>query len=331
MSARKELDQKNMKLINNKIKSYPNLVAKYINSMSSKTSYTKLYYCNYVCNFLDYMNNEMNINIFDYSLYNNIKPMDIDSYMEHVRFLNNGKEKSGISRAAYLAAIKNFFTFLRRNGVVDTNPCENIEIPKDKNEHEITTISDKDMDIIMYNIDHGVGSPEAIAEQKKWRTRDKAIILLGVTTGLRMGAIIGIDIDDINLENKTITVVEKGDRKRIIYIGDKTANAIENWLCDRDLMVNSNVEKAVFISRNKTRMSPDTMQSIVKRVTTGIDKNITPHKMRATCATRLYEQTGDIYLVQQQLGHKSIKNTERYAKVSNERKIQAANILDSIF
>jgi len=331
MSARDEVDKKNMELIKNKAQKYPDLVIKFISSMPRKTSYTKLYYCNYICNFLDYVKKVMCINIYDYNLYKNIKPMDIDSYMEHIRYLDNGNEKSGMYRAAYLAAIKNFFAFLKRNNIIENNPCADTEVPKDKNEHEIVTISDKDMKTIMYNIEHGVGSAAAIAEQRKWKTRDKAIVLLGVTTGLRLGAIIGIDVNDINLEKKTITVVEKGDHKRIIYIGDNTAKAIEDWLCDRDLMINDTKERAVFISRNKTRISADAVQYIMKRVTTGIDKKITPHKMRATCATRLYEQTGDIYLVQQQLGHKSIKNTERYAKVSNERRIQAANILDSLY
>lgn len=331
MSARDEVDKKNMKLINRMTQSYPRLVDKFVSSMSSKTSYTKYYYCSYVCRFLDYVRDNMGLDIYNVNSYGVIKPMDIDAYMESIRYLTNGKEKSGTSRAAYLAAIKDFFTFLRKNGIISVNPCEDIEVPKDKNEHEIITISDKDMEIIMANIEHGVGSAEAKAKQRKWKSRDKAIVMLGVTTGLRMGAIIGIDINDINLDSKTITVIEKGDRKRIIYIGDKTANAIENWLCDRELIVKDNNEKAVFISRNNTRMSPDTMERIIKRLTTGIDKKITPHKMRATCATKLYEQTGDIYLVQQQLGHKSIKNTQRYAKVSDERRIQAANILDSIF
>lgn len=331
MSARDEVDKKNIAKLNRIIVGYPNIINKYVDSMARKTSYTKLYYVIYVCHFLDYVKDYLHVDIFNYGEYKKIKPMDIDSYMEYIRYNKEGKEKSGMLRAANLAAVKGFFTFLRRNEIVVSNPCNDTEVPRDNNEHEIVTISDRDMAIIMKNIESGVGSEEAIKKQAKWKSRDKALVLLGVTTGLRMGAIIGIDISDINLEKRTITVVEKGDKKRIIYIGEKTANALENWLCDRELIVKDNKEKAVFISHNNIRMAPRTMQYIMKRVTAGIDKKITPHKMRATCATRLYEETGDIYLVQQQLGHKSIKNTERYAKVSNERKIQAANILDSLY
>ena len=328
MSARDEVDRKNMEKLNKIICGYPDIVKRYVSSMSRKTSYTKLYYSIYVCKFLDYMVNELGFNVDDFNL---VKPMHIDSYMEYIRFTDEGTEKNGMFRASQLAAIKGFFSFLHRNGIVESNPCENTETPKDNTEHEIITISDDDMEMIMYNIDHGVGSPNAIKKQMKWKNRDKALVLIGVTTGLRMGAILGIDIDDIDLTNRTITVVEKGDRKKKVYFGDNTAKAIERWFHDRSMIVDDANEKAVFISHNKTRLAPRTMQGIMKRVTTGIDKKITPHKMRATCATKLYEQTGDIYLVQQQLGHSNIKNTQRYAKVSNDKRIQAANLLDSLF
>lgn len=331
MRARSEIDSKNTKLINKIISNYPVIINGYVNSMARKTSYTKLSYTRYVCNFLNYINNIININIYDDKNFKKIKPMHIDSYMEHIKFYDDGKEKSGMYRAAQLSAIKNFFDFLKRNRLVLTNPCDGTDIPKDNKQHEIITISNDDINIIMSNIENGVGSNEARQEQKKWKNRDKAIILLGITTGLRIGAIVGIDIDDIDLDNKTITVTEKGNIDRTIYFGDNTKTVIENWLYDRKNIVNNDNERAMFVSRNNTRMSTRNMEHIMKRLTNGIDKKITPHKMRATCATKLYEKTGDIYLVQQQLGHKSIKNTERYAKVSNERRIQAANILDSSF
>ena len=78
-------------------------------------------------------------------------------------------------------------------------------------------------------------------------------------------------------------------------------------------------------------MSVRAVQKRFKMLSEETGKKITPHKMRATCATRLYESTGDIYLVQQQLGHKSIENTKRYAKVSDEKRREAASILDCAF
>jgi len=331
MSSRQEVDRKNIDKINKILVDYPRIVSRYIDSMPRKTSFTKLEYVRYTCRFLDYVVKEMKIDITDDGCYSRIKPMDIDAYMESIRYNDDGTEKSGMYRAAQLAAIKGFFKFLKKNAVVINNPCDNTEVPKETKEHEIVTISEEDYATIIHNIEYGVGSLKAAETQKKWKSRDLAIVILGLTTGLRLSAIVGIDIDDIDFDNHTITVVEKANVSRKVYIGDNTAKVLENWLCDRELLVDNTNERAVFVSQKRTRMTPRTMEYIMERITHNTKCKITPHKMRATCATRLYEQTGDIYLVQQQLGHKSIKNTERYAKVSNEKRIQAANILDSIF
>ena len=331
MSSRLEVDKKNNEKTSKILSKYPKIITRYIDSMPRKTSFTKLEYARYTCRFIDYVKTEMKMDINNNKSYDQIKPMDIDSYMENIRYNNDGTEKSGMYRAAQLAAIKGFFKFLKKNSIVKNNPCDNTEVPKETKEHEIITISEEDYSTILHNIEYGVGSIKAAETQKKWKTRDLAIVVLGLTTGLRLNAIVGIDVDDIDFENHTITVVEKANVSRKIYIGDKTANILDNWLCDRDLLINDSNEKAVFISQKRTRMTPRALEYIMKRITYNTKCKITPHKMRATCATRLYEQTGDIYLVQQQLGHKSIKNTERYAKVSNEKRIKAANILDSIF
>lgn len=331
MSSRHEVDNNNMVKINRIINSYPSIVNNYLNSIARKTSNTKLEYIRHICNFMDYVNSDLKLDIFNINIYDSIKPMHIDAYMEFIKYSKDGKENNGMYRASKLTAVKSFFQFLKINDIVRNNPCDNTEIPRDTTEHKITTISDSDMKIILSNIENGVGSNESITEQKKWKNRDKAIVMLGVTTGLRMSAILGIDINDIDFNNKTIKVVEKGDVIRTVYVGDNTINIITDWIKDRrELMGDTDID-ALFVTRLKRRMSPRTMEYLIKRVTTGINKNLTPHKMRATCATKLYEKTGDIYLVQQQLGHKNIENTKRYAKVSEERRIQAANILDSLY
>ena len=325
MCARNDIDKKNMEITKNIIKRYPKELEGYINSLSRKTSFTKMAYARYVGNFIDYINNKLNGIV-----YADIKPMDIDSYMESIRYSSNGKEKSATYRAAQLAAINGFFKFLQKNNIINVNPCDTTEIPKDNNEHQITTISDKDLETIINNIEHGTGSDKAKATQEKWINRDIAIVMLGLTTGLRVSAIAGIDINDINMTQKYIVVTEKGDIRKKIYFGDKTKKALKNWIFDRNHMVDKN-EKALFISQGNHRILTRTIQNRFKAITYNINKKITPHKMRATCATRLYEQTGDIYLVQTQLGHKNIENTKRYAKVSDDKKREAANILNDIF
>lgn len=330
MCARDEVDKKNMETIKVMLQKYPKELTLYVNSLSRKTSYTKLAYVRYVGNFLDYINKTLKINIYDIENYSIIKPMHIDTYMEKIKYDNNGKEKTGMYRNAQLAAITSYFKFLIKNDIVNSNPCIDIENPKDNKEHNIITISDNDLNIIMNNIINGIGSEKAKSTQAKWINRDMAIITLGITTGLRISAIVGIDIDDVNIQEKYIIVTEKGNIQKRIYIGNKTLKIIKKWIEDREKMVNKD-EKALFICQGNHRISVRAVENRFKAISEETGKNLTPHKMRATCATRLYEQTGDIYLVQQQLGHKNIENTKRYARVSEQKRKEAANILDSIF
>ena len=330
MCSRNEIDKKNNETIKRIAKKYPNILLKYINSLSRKTSYTKMAYIRYIGDFLNYMNSNLIYDIYDLEQYKNIKPMDIDDYMEFIRYKKEGKEKSGMYRAAHLAAINSFFKFLQKNQLISSNPCDTIETPKDKNEHIITTITNEDLEIIINNIKNGIGSQKAKSTQKKWQNRDIALITLGLSTGLRIGAIVGIDINDIDFKNKCINVIEKGDINKKIYIGTNTIKVLKEWIKDRKQFVDDS-EPALFICQGNRRISVRSVEKKFKAISEQTGKRLTPHKMRATCATRLYEQTGDIYLVQQQLGHKSIENTKRYAKVSEERKRTAANILDTLY
>lgn len=330
MCARNDIDIKNNKIIERLVKDYPDELIKYINSMSRKTTYTKLAYTRYIINFLNYITEKYNYNISNIETYNKIKPMDIDAYMENIKYTQDGKEKSGTFRAANLAAINGYFKFLLLNDIIKSNPCQYTEIPRDNNEHEIITISDEDLNAMIENIKNGVGNKKAVSIQRKWINRDIALLTLGITTGLRVSAISGINIDDINFEEKYIIVTEKGDIRKKVFIGDKTIQTIIRWMMDRSSMVDKN-EPALFIAQGKKRMSVRAIENRIKTISECTGKHITPHKMRATCATKLYEQTGDVYLVQQQLGHKNIRNTERYARVSDQRKREAAEILDSLY
>lgn len=330
MSARKEIDRKNLKTVKDVAKNYPSIVEDYINSLTNKTSYTKVVYARYVGHFFDYINARFKYGIDDPNNFKKIKPMDIGTYIENIKYNDDGTEKSASYINAQIAAIKGFFEFLELNEIIKNNPCRKIKQLKDQKIHEITVITDEDLLIMLKNIQNGIGNHKARAIQKKWINRDVALLMLGLTTGLRISAIVGINVDDINLKKKYIVVTEKGNKQKKIMIGDKTIQFLKLWIEDRDKYVKAN-EKALFICKTGERMSAHAVERRFVQIAEGTGKKITPHKMRATCATRLYEKTGDIYLVQQQLGHKSIKNTERYAKVSDQKMVEAAKILNDTF
>ena len=332
MSARSDKDKSNEKNIQQLLDNNPTILRKYMRSINNKTSFTRLVYLRHIKHFIDYMENELKYKANRSSNYSKIKPMDITDYMETIRYDENGNEKSISYYNVQLSAIKSFFDFLEDNEIINNNPCKKIKQLKEQKEHEIVTITEEDLDIMINNIENGVGTHRSKARQRKFASRDIALLMLGLTTGLRVSAIVGIDVEDVDLKERCITVVEKGKIERKIYLGIRTIYHLKNWILDRRRLLNyRDDEPALFISRNYKRMSTNAVEDRFRAICKGTGKNITPHKMRATCATRLYEKTGDIYLVQKQLGHKNIENTKRYAKVSEDKMKEAANLLDSLY
>lgn len=330
MNGRKEQELKKENKINKMLVGKPDILRSYSYSFGSKEITTKKAYIGYVITFMNYLKDEINLDIYDIETYKNIRPSHINMFMEYIRY-TNGKENGASIRATKLYAISNFFEFLINDGYLEHNPCQKIEPPKNNIEREIVDMEVDEIRLLEENIKNGVGSHRSKVRNKKWVNRDLAIIMLGCSTGLRVSAIIQINIEDINFDQHKIYVIEKGGVGKYMYIGHKVEEQIRKWIEDRKEIMDNNQCSALFVSNQKRRMTTESVRQLLKRNTYNINKNITPHKMRATCATRLYEKTGDLYIVQHQLGHKSINNTKIYAKVSDNRKKEAADILDSLY
>lgn len=330
MDGRKEQDIRIINQIKEMLKDQPDILKAYSYSFGSKEMTTKKAYIGYIITFLKYLKDEIKLDINDEEIFKTIRPNHINQFMEYIKY-TNGKENGVSIRATKLFAVSNFFEFLIDNGYIDENPCQRIKPPKDYSEKEVVSMTVEEIKILEKNIKEGVGSHRSKIRNKKWINRDLAIVMLGCSTGLRVSAITQINIDDIDFIQHKIKVVEKGGVTKKIYIGDKVEKQLLIWMNDREKIIEDVDCNALFISNQKKRMTTECVRLIIKRNTYNIDKPITPHKMRSTCATRLYEQTGDIYLVQKQLGHKNINNTKRYAKVNDARLKAAADILNETF
>lgn len=329
MNGRKEQELIKENKIDKMLIGKPQILQAYSYSFISKEVTTKKAYIGYVITFLDFLKDKIKLDIDDIDTYKQIRPSHINKFMEYIKY-TNGKENGASIRATKLYAISNFFEFLIDDGYIDINPCQRIKPPKDHIEKDVVAMNVDEVKLLQDNIKNGVGSHRSRIRNKKWINRDLAIVMLGCSTGLRVSAIVQININDINFDQHKIRVVEKGGIGKYIYIGKQVENQLLLWIEDRKDMVDDQCS-ALFISNQKKRMTTETVRQLIKRNTYNINKNITPHKMRATCATCLYEKTGDIYLVQQQLGHSNIKNTKRYAKVSEQKRKEAADILDSLY
>lgn len=310
MSGRQQMDQIKEEWIANKIKSCPQLISDYLLSLEGRlASSTRKAYLGYLLEYDAFMSNH-NISLID------VKPMHIDRYISYLR-----KDKGdGVCIInAKLSAISSFYNFLKINDFVTTDPCfkKHLPIPEKDEVVYMTQTEEK-------KLKHRVGS-----SQHRHNSRDLCIITLGCATGLRISEITNIDVDDIDFNNKVITnVYAKGNHRRQVYIEDDTIQIIMDWLKDRESIVGNSSEKALFVSQKKKRISPRTVEEMIQKHTQDLGKHITPHKMRSTCGTRLYNKTGDIYLTAKQLGHKNVKTTSIYAVPTEDKLRNAAKILD---
>ena len=315
MSARLEKDQIVEKKIKEKLETCPQILKDYMLSTENKqSSITRMSYLRHLMHYFKFVEDN-NLDIYT------IKPMHFDRYRDYILH-HNGKDCGASLVNTRFSAIISFYKFLQKNDLVTSIPCTNdikIKIPE---KESVVYMTDKEVNILKNNILIGLNRKnDALIK------RDLAIVTLGCSTGMRISEISNIDIDDIDFDEQTIRIIAKGNKYRIIYIGSNTINAIHDWLKDRQKYVKDD-NKALFVSTKGNRIEPSEIRKMLAKETKDLNKHITPHKMRSTCAMKLYDKTGDIYLTAQQLGHSNIKNTMIYAKSTEEKRRRAADLLD---
>ena len=156
--------------------------------------------------------------------------------------------------------------------------------------------------------------------------------MLGISTGMRCGSMVEIDISDIDFINKYIKIYQKGNKQLLIPISDNIIDLIVDWLDAREMLIGDEEcdTDALFISIKRKRIGRNVIANTIKKYTQNINKNITPHKLRSTCATQLIKNTGNIYLASHILGHSNVETTKRYAAIDKEMEQQAVDTMNSI-
>jgi site-specific recombinase XerD len=226
-------------------------------------------------------------------------------------------------RAARWSSINSFFIFLKNNDYITENPMEKVHRPKIRTEHEVTYLTTSEITTVLNTI-------KSTATARKL-SRDLCLVSLALSTGLRVSAITQINLEDIDLENNTIRVIEKGDKIRTIRFGSNLHQLIEDCIHDRELYYFDAETNALFVSQWKKRMTTQAVRDLVKKYTQEIKgKHITPHKLRATAATNLAANKTSIQAIAEVLGHANIQTTRRYVKVLDEEAQQAVDTLDSL-
>ena len=288
---------------------------------------TKLNYAMDLQIFFDFVSARYDIPVKDMKIdiLDKVTSTDIERFLSYITsFDYNGKHHTcnEKAKARKLAAVRSMYKYFFNKGKIIANVAAKVSTPK-LHEKEIIRLENEEIQDLLINAETGSGlSDRQQAYQKNTSVRDVALLTLFLGTGIRISELVGLNVDDIFLENNSFIVTRKGGNRTILYFTDEVKAEIIKWLSFREkIEALPHNEKALFISLQNKRISVRAVENLVKKYAKTVTplKKITPHKLRSTFGTKLYRETGDIYVVADYLGHKDINTTKKhYAAISDD-------------
>ena len=269
---------------------------------------------------------------FSVAVLDQIKAVDLEEYMEYLKVYQNGDKtetngERGLKRK--ISALRSFYAYYYKREMIHTNPTVLIDVPK-IHDKSIIRLDTDEVALLLDYIEH---CGDSLTGQKrvyyeKTKERDLAIVTLLLGTGIRVSECVGLDIEDVDFKNNGIKVTRKGGNEMVVYFGEEVEKALKRYLEVRaGITPLAGHEHALFYSAQRKRMGVQAVENMVKKYSRQITttKKITPHKLRSTYGTALYQETGDIYLVADVLGHKDVNTTKKhYAAMDDSRRRKAA-------
>lgn len=209
-----------------------------------------------------------------------------------------------------LSSTRSFCRYLCRQGILERNPTEGLRGPKTRRPLP-RVLGDAQMDKLL----------EAPAADTPLGRRDRAMLETAYSAGLRVSELVGLNIDDLDLEEGIVRVRGKGKRERLAPIGSYAVRALQKWMADRRPAPKPGAQKALFLNKFGTRLTARSVGRLLAKylAIAGLDPKTSPHTLRHTFATHLLNRGADIRSVQELLGHASITTTQIYTHLTNER------------
>ena len=232
--------------------------------------------------------------------------LNISDYLLHLE--EDGRSSATISRC--LASLKNFYSYLLTSGFIEKTPV--IDIHVERGEKKLPRIlTGREIELLL--------SQPTCVEPKGFR--DKAMLEVMYATGIRVSELISLNVEDVNLPQKTIKC-NSSKKSRAIPLYPAALQALEAYLLNfRERLVSSTEENALFVNVNGSRMSRQGFWKILKHYQNAahIDKEITPHTLRHSFAVHLLENGADVGSLQQLMGHSDISSTQVYTQMVDQR------------
>ncbi|MDO4942139.1 MAG: tyrosine-type recombinase/integrase [Lachnospiraceae bacterium] len=263
-----------------------------------------------------------------------VQSVDLEEYMEYLKVYHSSeKQMMNTERGVYrkMSSLRSLYAYFYKRQMISTNPTLLVDMPKIHEKNIIRLEPDEVANLLDY-IEKGgenlTGQRKAYYEKTK--IRDFAIVTLLLGTGIRVSELVGLNIEDVDFKNNGIHLIRKGGKEMIVYFGDEVEFALRQYI-DTDRASVHPVpghEHALFFSMQRRRIGVQAVQNLVKKYAKEITplKKITPHKLRSTYGTTLYQETDDIYLVAEVLGHNDVNTTRKhYAAMSDQKRRYAAN------
>lgn len=329
MQGRLENEMRLQKTTDEMMKNMPTFANEWYTNMkaSRKTASTCQDYARKVKRFLEYVSDDMK----------NMSPDDItlqacESYCISCQTKKNDDGMIVYTSDSYQltvwCALDSLLKFMKKRKYIPYDYMEDIEKPRnrdlDRINDERVLLTQKDFKKILACAKNGRSYMNGL-----FNNRDVLIIILFMTTGMRKTALSEINISDVNLKEKTLTVIDKGNKRHLYALNDETIEYINNWLVDRT-QLNPDTD-ALLINRNGTRMLPAGISDVVKKnCEQALGKTLSPHKLRSGFCSILYDKTHDVEFVRRVVGHSNIQTTQRYIKTDGKEKEQAVEIMGNI-
>jgi integrase/recombinase XerC len=206
-----------------------------------------------------------------------------------------------------LSAARSFYEYLIREGAAENNPALEVRAPKSKKRLPATLDADQMGRLLSFRVDDSLSA------------RDKAMMELFYSSGLRLGELVGLDVAAVDLAERTVRVLGKGAKTRIVPVGRHAVDAVKKWLIERAIVAAEGSgatakTAALFVGKGGRRLSVRAVQLRVGNWARrqGLSMHVHPHMFRHSFATHLLESSGDLRGVQELLGHADISTTQVY-------------------
>ena len=275
---------------------------------------------------------DWSIDAFTVDVLDQITAVDLEEYEEYLKVYQAGDKtetngERGLKRK--MSSLRSFYAYYFKREMIHTNPTVLVDVPK-IHQKSIIRLEADEVALLLDYIEHGgddlTGQKKVYYEKNK--DRDLALVTLLLGTGVRVSECVGLDIEDVDFKNNGIKVTRKGGNEMVVYFGPEVEKALKNYLeVRKNIIPVEGHEHALFYSTQRKRIGVQAVENLVKKYARQVTttKKITPHKLRSTDGTALYQETGDIYLVADVLGHKDVNTTKKhYAALDDSRRRQAA-------